>query len=118
MQVQGLPSARSRSPSLHRGKGFVTSPRALESFRTALTDKNPYNSDHAARGTLIHQARQVEAHLALGNIDAALDLGHQVIDTIGGVDSARTASALEELRGRTAGHRHTPAAADFLAYAA
>ncbi|MFE4330799.1 hypothetical protein ACFRQM_15540 [Streptomyces sp. NPDC056831] len=50
---------------------------------------------------MIYQVRQVEAHRALGDINAALDLGHQIIDTIGGVDSARTTSALEEIRGQS-----------------
>ncbi|MFD8915552.1 transcriptional regulator [Streptomyces sp. NPDC059575] len=92
--------------------------RALENFRAALTHEDPYDTDREVRGAVIYQVRQAEAHLALGDVDAALDLGHQVIDTMGGVDSARTTHTLEELRAQLDGHRHIPAVADFLDYAA
>ncbi|MFJ2913515.1 hypothetical protein ACIO8F_29750 [Streptomyces sp. NPDC087228] len=58
------------------------------------------------------------AHLSLGGVDAALDLDHEVIDTIGGVGSARTTSALEEPCGQLADHKRTPVVAGFPAYAA
>ncbi|MFI5987314.1 transcriptional regulator [Streptomyces sp. NPDC051555] len=92
--------------------------RALENFTAALTHEDPYDTNRETRGTVIYQVRQAEAHLALGDVDAALDLGHHVITTMGGVDSARTTSTLTELRGQLAGHRHIPAVAEFLAYAA
>lgn len=37
---------------------------------------------------------------------------------MGGIDSARSTSTLGELRGQLSGHRHIPAVADFLDYAA
>ncbi len=37
---------------------------------------------------------------------------------MGGVDSARTTSALTELRGQLTGHQHVPAVANFLDFAA
>ncbi|GAA3233211.1 MFS transporter [Streptomyces filipinensis] len=92
--------------------------RALENFHAALTHADPYDTDREARGAVIYQVREAEAHLALGDVDAALDLGHQVIHTMGGIDSARTTSTLDELRGQLTGHRHVPAVADFLNYAA
>ncbi|MFF2412351.1 hypothetical protein [Streptomyces sp. NPDC058092] len=47
---------------------------------------------------MIYQVRRAWVHLALGDIAAALDLGHQVIDTIGGVNSARATSARRRFR--------------------
>ncbi|MCZ0211330.1 transcriptional regulator [Streptomyces sp. UMAF16] len=92
--------------------------RALENFDAALTHADPYDTDRETRGAVIYQARQAEAHLALGDIDAALDIGHQVITAMGGVDSARSTSTLTELRTQLTGHQHIPAVADFLNYAA
>ena len=92
--------------------------RALANFDAALTHADRYDTERETRGTVIYQARKAEAHLALGDVDAALDIGHQVITAMGGIDSARTTSTLEELRGQLAGHRHIPAVRDFLDYAA
>lgn len=92
--------------------------RALENFDAARTHADPYDTERETRGTVIYQARQAEAHLALGDVDAALDVGHQVITAMGGVDSARTTGTLAELRGQLTGHRHIRAVADFLDYAA
>ncbi|WP_433241497.1 hypothetical protein ACQPYK_36330 [Streptosporangium sp. CA-135522] len=91
--------------------------RALENFDAALTHADPYDTARETRGAVIYQARKAEAHLAIGDIDAALDIGHQVITTMGGIDSARTTSTLEELRGQLAGHQHIPTVRDFLDYA-
>ncbi|MFJ6216745.1 transcriptional regulator [Streptomyces sp. NPDC092296] len=92
--------------------------RALENFDAALTHADPYDTERETRGAAIYQARKAEAHLALGDIDAALDIGHQVITAMGGIDSARATDALEELRGQFAGHQHIPAVRAFLDYAA
>ncbi|MFE9659279.1 transcriptional regulator [Streptomyces sp. NPDC005955] len=92
--------------------------RALEDFDAALTHDDPYDTEREIRGTVIYQARKAEAHLALGDVDAALGIGHQVIVTMGGVDSARTTSTLRDLRGHFAGHQHIRDVRDFLDYAA
>lgn len=92
--------------------------RALENFNAAITHHDPYDTTREARGTAIYLARQVEAHLALGDIDSALDVAHQVIDTMGGVDSARTISTLDDLRNELSTYQHIPAVRDFLDYAA
>ncbi|MFF8381646.1 transcriptional regulator [Streptomyces sp. NPDC015661] len=92
--------------------------RALENFQAAVTHEDPYDTAREARGAVIYQARQAEAHLALGDVDSALDIGHQVIDAMGGIDSARTTGTLADLRGQLTGHRHIRAVADFLDYAA
>lgn len=92
--------------------------RALENFDAALTHADPYDTERETRGAVIYQARKAEAHLALGDIDAALDIGHQVVIAMGGIDSARTTGTLGELRGLLAGHQHIPTVRDFLDYAA
>ncbi|MFJ4689260.1 transcriptional regulator [Streptomyces sp. NPDC088789] len=92
--------------------------RALEHFDAALTHEDPYDTERETRGTVIYRGRQAEAHLALGDVDSALDIGHQVITAMGGIDSARATGTLTELRGQMTGHQHIPAVADFLSYAA
>ncbi|MFJ8475203.1 transcriptional regulator [Kitasatospora sp. NPDC094011] len=92
--------------------------RALEHFDAALTHADPYDTERETRGAVIYQARKAEAHLALGDIDAALNIGHQVITTMGGIDSARATSTLEDLREQFTGHQHIPAVRDFLDYVA
>ncbi|MEU9348968.1 hypothetical protein AB0D74_48005 [Streptomyces sp. NPDC048278] len=92
--------------------------KALENFAAAVTHVDPYDTARETRGTVIYQARQAEAHLALGDVDAALDVGHQVIDAMGGIDSARTTGTLAELRGQPTGRRHIPAVAELLNYSA
>lgn len=112
-QPRRTPPGR-RQPALTLGEPK----RALEHFTAALTHDDPYDTRREVRGTAIYLARQAEAHLALGDIDAALDTGHQVITAMGGVDSARTASTLAELRQGLGSHRHISAVRDFLDYAA
>ncbi|WP_051806436.1 hypothetical protein [Streptomyces sp. NRRL F-2747] len=92
--------------------------RALEHFDAAFHHDDPYDSDREVRGAVIYQVRRAEAHLALGDIDAALDTGHQVITAMGGIDSARTTGTLEELRAQLADHQHIPTVRNFLDYAA
>ncbi|GHE14817.1 transcriptional regulator [Streptomyces alanosinicus] len=92
--------------------------RALENFTAALDHADPYDTQREARGTAIYLARQAEAHLGLGEVDAAVEVGHQVIGAMGGVDSARTTDTLTELREGLSSHQDVPAVRDFLAYAA
>lgn len=91
--------------------------RALENFTAALTHADPYDTDREARGSAIYLARQAEAHLALGDVDAAVEVGHHVIGAMGGVDSARTTGTLAELRDHLNDHRHVPTVREFLDYA-
>ncbi|GAB2711497.1 hypothetical protein GCM10010442_34490 [Kitasatospora kifunensis] len=72
--------------------------------------------DDVALPSSLDQARL--AYLALGDIDAALDIGHQVITPMGGIDSARATSTIEQLRGQLTGHQHIPTVRDFLDYVA
>ncbi|WP_460854732.1 hypothetical protein [Nocardiopsis coralliicola] len=92
--------------------------RALQHFQAAVSHEDPYDEQREVRGAVIYQARQAEAHLALGDVDAAVDLGHQVIQAMGGVESERSAGTLVKLRGILNDHRENPAVQDFLDYAA
>ncbi|MBV9025601.1 MAG: 2'-5' RNA ligase family protein [Streptomycetaceae bacterium] len=59
--------------------------------------------------------RRAETHLALGEIDAAVDLARQAVDRMGGTASARGSSTITALRGKLAAHRAIPDVRDFLA---
>ena len=88
--------------------------RALEHFTAATTHHDPYDTTREARGTAIYLARQAEAHLALGDVDSALDVANQVIGTVGGVDSVRATSASNDLRNSLSTHQHIPAIRELL----
>ncbi|GHF94869.1 hypothetical protein GCM10018787_49560 [Streptomyces thermodiastaticus] len=51
--------------------------RALEHFDAALRHGDPYDTTTEARGAGIYLARQAEAHLALGDMDAAVDVAER-----------------------------------------
>ncbi|MEU9064915.1 hypothetical protein AB0D13_40330 [Streptomyces sp. NPDC048430] len=59
--------------------------------------------------------RPAEAHLALGDIDAAIDTAHARME---GVTSARGTSTLNDLRQKLGRRRGVPVVADFLNYTA
>ncbi|MEO3976899.1 transcriptional regulator [Streptomyces sp. CAU 1734] len=91
-----------------------TPKKALTHFDAAFTHHDPYDLERELRGTVIYQGRRTEAHIALGDIDAALDTGHQILTTIDGIDSARSTAALHQVRDHLNPHQHIPAVADFL----
>ncbi|MGA4995857.1 hypothetical protein [Nonomuraea bangladeshensis] len=88
--------------------------RALEHFDDALHGEDAYDSGQEARGAAIYAARRSEAHLALGDLDAAVHVAEQVLQLMGGVESARGSSALNDLRAGLRGHRHVPVVGAFL----
>ncbi|MEV0192243.1 transcriptional regulator [Kitasatospora purpeofusca] len=92
--------------------------KALAHFTAAATTVDPYDTERELRGTAIYDARRAGAHLALGELDAAVDVGHRVIRTMGGVESARSTSTLDYLRTQLARHRGVPAIDEFLAVSA
>lgn len=49
-------------------------------------------------------------------MDAAVHVGHNVIDMMGGVDSARPATSLTDLRRGLNRHQHVPAVRNFVEY--
>jgi len=88
--------------------------RALEHFNAALRHEDPYDTSTEARGAGIYLARQAEAHLGLGDLDAAVEVAERAIEQLGGADSARGTSTLADLRGQLAAHRKARPVADFL----
>ncbi|MGW6499304.1 tetratricopeptide repeat protein [Nonomuraea angiospora] len=88
--------------------------RALEHFRAAVEGNDQYDSGKEARGAAIYLARRSGAHLALGELDAAVEVAEQVLQLMGGVESARGTSALEDLRGGLLDHQDTPVVRHFL----
>ncbi|WP_043617970.1 hypothetical protein [Nonomuraea candida] len=88
--------------------------RALHHFDAAVHGEDAYDSGQEARGAAIYLARRAEAYLALGELDAAVQVAEQVLQLMGGVDSARGSSALRELRGGLLDHRDTPVVSTFL----
>jgi transcriptional regulator with XRE-family HTH domain/tetratricopeptide (TPR) repeat protein len=89
--------------------------RALEHFQAAEEADDPYDTEKEPRGTAIYLTRRAETHLALGELDAAVDLARQAVDRLGGTASARGSSTITALRGKLAAHRAVPGVTDFLA---
>jgi tetratricopeptide (TPR) repeat protein len=70
--------------------------------------------DQYPRSHAIYLARAAEAHLARRDLDAALDRAVHAVRCLGGVDSARSASALAGLRAKLKPHAASPRVRDFL----
>ncbi|WP_326681071.1 transcriptional regulator [Streptomyces sp. NBC_01237] len=96
--------------------------QALRHFQDASTahhsEGEAYDGDAFPRGHAIYLARLAEAHLALGDIDAAVDTAHTAVARMGGVTSARGTSTLHDLRQKLGRRRGVPVVADFLNYTA
>ncbi|MFI1584703.1 tetratricopeptide repeat protein [Embleya sp. NPDC020630] len=70
--------------------------RALAHFDEAYRADDAYDPDLEARGAAIYLARQAEAYLALGEIDAAAQMADRTLD-LGGTESARVRDLLTDL---------------------
>lgn len=70
--------------------------------------------DQYPRSHAIYLARAAEAHLRLHDLGAALDRAAHAVRCLGGVDSARSASAITGLRAKLAPHAASPAVREFL----
>ncbi|MCF2526341.1 helix-turn-helix domain-containing protein [Yinghuangia soli] len=66
------------------------------------------------RSHAIYLARAAEAHFAMHDLDAALELAHRAAHCLGTVDSARSASELSGLRKKLAPHSAHSGVRDFL----
>ncbi|MFC4506709.1 MULTISPECIES: transcriptional regulator [Streptomyces] len=88
--------------------------RALEHFQAAEEADDPYDTDLDRRGTAIYLTRRAETHLALGEIDAAVDLGRQAVDHMGGTASARGSDSISDLRDKLTAHRGVGDVEEFL----
>jgi tetratricopeptide (TPR) repeat protein len=86
---------------------------AIRRFDAAI--KADYRGDDQyPRSHAIYLARAAQAHLARHDLDAALAQAEHAVRCLGGVDSARSASSVRDLRARLAPHAASPAVRDFL----
>ncbi len=87
--------------------------QAIRCFDAAIAD-GYRGDDQYPRSHAIYLARAAEAHLRLHDLDAALDRAAHAVRCLGGVDSARSASAITGLRAKLAPHAASPAVREFL----
>jgi hypothetical protein len=86
---------------------------AIRRFEAAVsTDYR--GDDQYPRSHAIYLARAAEAHLALRDLDAAVDTAHHALRCLGGVDSARSSSTLAGLRSKLSRYRTVAVVRDFL----
>lgn len=90
--------------------------QALAHFGDAFDAHASEAYDGAAfpRSHALHLARIADAHLALGDFDAAAATAGDAVTSMGGVASARGTQTLDDLRMKLGRHRNVPAVADFL----
>ncbi|MGH3781152.1 MAG: hypothetical protein ACRDR6_24330 [Pseudonocardiaceae bacterium] len=88
--------------------------RALDHFTTA---QRAFDTGNFPGGAAIYLARAAEAHLALGELDAAAGLGTQALRCHTTIDSARGDQTLTSLRTKLARQGRTPAVREFLEHA-
>ncbi|MBG0818385.1 hypothetical protein [Planomonospora sp. ID82291] len=88
--------------------------RALTQFDAALSHHDPYDENRETRGVMIYLARRAQAHLASGDLDAAVDAASRVLTMANGVASARAADSLSGLRADLTAYRHVAMVRDFL----
>ncbi len=87
--------------------------QAIRCFGAAIT-ADYRGDDQYPRSHAIYLARAAEAHLRLHDLNAALDRAAHAVRCLGGVDSARSASAILSLRAKLAPHAASPAVREFL----
>ncbi|PKV82676.1 hypothetical protein BX283_0121 [Streptomyces sp. TLI_146] len=82
-------------------------------FEAAMGASYP-GDDEYPRSHAIYLARGAEAHLAMGDLDAALSSARHAARCLGSVDSARSATELKGLREKLAAHTAHAAVREFL----
>ena len=87
--------------------------QAVRGFDAAIA-ADYRGDDQYPRSHAIYLARAAEAHLGLRDLDAALDRAAHAVRCLGGVDSARSASAITGLRAKLKPHAASPRVRDFL----
>src|SRR5712691_4141014 len=87
--------------------------QAIRCFGAAI-QADYQGDDQYPRSHAIYLARAAEAHLALHDLDAALERAAHAVRCLGGVDSARSASTVKNLRTRLAPHAVSPLVREFL----
>lgn len=86
---------------------------ALRRFEAALI-ADYRGDDQFPRTHAIYMARAAETHLALHDLDAAVNRAYLATRCLGGVYSARSGSTVTGLRKKLAAHAGSPAVRDFL----
>jgi tetratricopeptide (TPR) repeat protein len=86
--------------------------KALEYFGAARDSE--YAADGYARDNALFLVRSAEAHLRLGDVDAACAVAGEALDQIDGVDSARPSGALADFTKQLRPHISARSAHEFL----
>lgn len=86
---------------------------AIRRFDAAVAADYPGDEQYP-RTHAIYMARAAEAHLALHDLDAAVETATHAMRCLGGVDSARSTSTLADLRSKLAVQAGAPVIRDFL----
>lgn len=87
--------------------------QAIRCFNAAIAAEYR-GDDQYPRSHAIYLARAAEAHLMLHDLDAALECARHAVRCLGGVDSARSASAITGLRAKLTPHAASPAVGEYL----
>lgn len=87
--------------------------QALRCFNAAMA-ADYRGDDLYPRSHAIYLGRAAEAHLALHDLDAAAEKAAHAVRCLGGVDSARSSSAITGLRAKLLPHAGSQAVRDFL----
>jgi tetratricopeptide (TPR) repeat protein len=87
--------------------------QAIRCFNAAV-QADHRGDDQYPRSHAIYLARAAEAHLALHDIDAAIDRANHAVRCLGGVDSARSATAVKNLRAKLVSHAASRPVRNFL----
>ncbi|MEU9609820.1 transcriptional regulator [Streptomyces sp. NPDC048057] len=66
------------------------------------------------RAAALRLTRTAGVHVAVGDLDGAVDSAREAVTHLGGVSSARGTSSLADLRAKLVAHRETPLVRDFL----
>jgi tetratricopeptide (TPR) repeat protein len=86
---------------------------AIRRFDAAISADYPGDSQYP-RSHAIYLCRAAEAHLALHDLDAAVDRATHAMRCLGGVDSARSSAALVTLRAKLTRHASASVVREFL----
>lgn len=87
--------------------------QAIRCFDAAMA-ADYRGDDRYPRSHAIYLARAAEAHLALRDLDAAVGNAAHAVRCLGGVDSARSSSAIAGLRAKLAPHARSRPVREFL----
>ncbi|MFE0472515.1 transcriptional regulator [Streptomyces sp. NPDC058947] len=88
--------------------------RALRHYAAIATLRREAEQDTYPRSRALRLVREAKAHLSLRDVDAALHVADQAVQTMGGVTSTRGTTILTGLRSTLQSHRQLPEVRKFL----